>query len=47
VFLVGVLREVTGNWDASIWLLFACCMIAIPVAIQIRKGNMIDDELGR
>jgi CP family cyanate transporter-like MFS transporter len=47
VFLVGVLREATGNWDAALWLLFASCLIAIPVALQIRKGNMIDDELGR
>ncbi len=47
VFSVGVLREVTGGWDASIWLLFASCLIAIPVALQIRKGHIIDDELGR
>jgi CP family cyanate transporter-like MFS transporter len=47
VFLVGVLRELTGNWDASIWLLFGSCLIAIPVALQIRKGQMIDDELVR
>jgi CP family cyanate transporter-like MFS transporter len=47
VFLVGVLRELTGNWDASIWLLFGSCLIAIPVALQIRKGRMIDDELVR
>jgi CP family cyanate transporter-like MFS transporter len=47
VFSVGVLREVTGGWDASIWLLFTSCLIAIPVALQIRKGHIIDDELGR
>lgn len=47
VFSVGVLREVTGGWDASIWLLFASCLMAIPVALQIRKGHIIDDELGR
>jgi CP family cyanate transporter-like MFS transporter len=47
VFLVGVLREVTGGWDAALWLLFASCLIAIPVALQIRKGQMIDDELAR
>jgi CP family cyanate transporter-like MFS transporter len=47
VFFVGVLREVTGGWDAALWLLFGCCLIAIPVALQIRKGQMIDDELVR
>ena len=47
VFLVGVLRELTGGWDAALWLLFASCLIAIPVALQIRKGQMIDDELAR
>ena len=47
VFAVGVLREVTGGWDAALWLLFASCLIAIPVALQIRKGQMIDDELAR
>lgn len=47
VFLVGVLREVTGGWDAALWLLFASCLIAIPVALQIRKSQMIDDELAR
>lgn len=47
VFSVGVLREVTGGWDAALWLLFASCLIAIPVALQIRKGHIIDDELGR
>ena len=47
VFLVGVLREVTGGWDAALWLLFASCLIAVPVALQIRKGQMIDDELAR
>lgn len=46
VFVVGVLREVTGGWDAALWLLFASCLIAIPVALQIRKGKLIDDELG-
>jgi CP family cyanate transporter-like MFS transporter len=47
VFLVGVLREVTGGWDTALWLLFASCLIAIPVALQIRKGQIIDDELAR
>ena len=47
VFLVGVLREVTGGWDAGLWLLFGSCLMAIPVALQVRKGQMIDDELVR
>jgi hypothetical protein len=27
--------------------LFGSCLMAIPVALQIRKGQMIDDELVR
>jgi CP family cyanate transporter-like MFS transporter len=45
VFLVGVLREVSGGWEASLWLMVVVCLIAIPVAIQISKGRLIDDEL--
>jgi MFS transporter, CP family, cyanate transporter len=45
VFMVGVLREVTGNWDAAIWLLFGFTLLAIPVALQVARGHKIDDEL--
>jgi CP family cyanate transporter-like MFS transporter len=47
VFTVGVLRELTGGWEAALWLMFGFALLAIPVAIQISKGNNIDDELAR
>ena len=45
VFLVGVMREVTGGWEAALWLMFGFALLSIPVAIQIAKGKNIDDEL--
>lgn len=45
VFLVGVMREITGGWEAALWLMFGFALISIPVAIQIAKGRNIDDEL--
>ena len=47
VFTVGVLRELTGGWEAALWLMFGFALLAIPVAIQISKGKNIDDELAR
>lgn len=47
VFLVGVLREVTGGWEAGLWLMFGFALLAIPVAIQISRGKTIDEELAR
>lgn len=47
VFTVGVLRELTGGWEAALWLMFGFALLAIPVAIQISKGKNIDDELTR
>ena len=47
VFMVGVLRELTGGWEAALWLMFGFALLAIPVAMQISKGKIIDDELAR
>ena len=47
VFTVGVLRELTGGWEAALWLMFGFALLAIPVAIQISKGHNIDQELAR
>ena len=47
VFTVGVLRELTGGWEAALWLMFGFALLAIPVAMQISKGKNIDDELAR
>jgi MFS transporter, CP family, cyanate transporter len=47
VFTVGVLRELTGGWEAALWLMFGFALLAIPVAMHISKGKNIDDELAR
>jgi len=47
VFVVGVLRELTGGWEAGLWLMFGFALLAIPVAIQISRGKTIDEELAR
>ena len=47
VFLVGVMREITGSWEPALWLMFGFALVAIPVAIQISKGRNIDEELSR
>lgn len=47
VFVVGVLRELTGGWEAGLWLMFSFALLAIPVAVQISRGKTIDEELAR
>lgn len=47
VFVVGVLRELTGGWEAGLGLMFGFALLAIPVALQISKGRTIDEELSR
>jgi CP family cyanate transporter-like MFS transporter len=45
VFLTGVLRQVTGNWDAYFILLITMAGLAVFAGLQISKGKYIDDEL--
>lgn len=45
VIAVGVMRELTGGWEAALWLMFGFALLAIPVALQISKGHTIDQEL--
>jgi CP family cyanate transporter-like MFS transporter len=47
VFSVGILREITGGWEATLWMIFGICLISIPVAMQLAKGKLIEDELVR
>lgn len=47
VFTFGLFREAFGNWDAALWVFFAVALVSIPVALQISKGHIIDDELVR
>ena len=45
VIAVGVMRELTGGWEAALWLMFGFALLAIPVALQISKRHTIDQEL--
>jgi cyanate permease len=45
--VVGVLSEVTGNWAAFLVLMIAISLCAIPAAIILGRGRMIEDEIGR
>lgn len=45
VFTFGLMREAFGNWDVALWVFLIAALVSIPVALQISKGHMIDDEL--
>lgn len=47
VFLVGLLRELTGNWVVALWLMFAVAALTALLTIQLAKGRMIDDEIAQ
>jgi CP family cyanate transporter-like MFS transporter len=44
--VVGVLHEVTGNWTAFLVLMIAISLCAIPAAIILGRGRIIEDEVG-
>jgi CP family cyanate transporter-like MFS transporter len=45
VFSIGILREVTGGWEAALWLMFAVALLSSLAGIQIAKNHFVDDEL--
>ena len=45
VFTIGVLRELTGGWEAALWLMFAVALLSALAGIQIAKNRFVDDEL--
>jgi MFS transporter, CP family, cyanate transporter len=45
VFTIGILREVTGGWEAALWLMFAVALLSALAGIQIAKNHFVDDEL--
>ena len=45
VFTIGILREVTGGWEAALWLMFAVALLSSLAGIQIAKNHFVDDEL--
>ena len=47
VFAIGVLRELTGGWEAALWLMFAVALLSALAGIQIAQNHIVDDELQR
>jgi CP family cyanate transporter-like MFS transporter len=45
VFSVGVLRQVTGGWEITLWLLFAISALSLLAGLQLAKNHFVDDEL--
>lgn len=45
VLMVGILREVTGRWEASLWLMFAVAVASSLAGFQLAKRKFVDDEL--
>lgn len=45
VLMVGILRELTGGWEASLWLMFAVAITSSLAGIQLAKKSFVDDEL--
>ena len=45
VFAIGVLRELTGGWEAALLLMALVALLSALAGIQIAKNNFVDDEL--
>lgn len=45
VFLVGVIREITGGWEFALWVFFGVALFSALMGIQIAKNHYVDDEL--
>ncbi len=45
--LLGVVHDATGSWTVPFVVLVATAGITVPVILVLRRGRMIDDELGR
>lgn len=45
VFSIGVLRELTGGWEAALWVMFGFALLSAIAGIQLAKNHYVDDEL--
>ena len=45
VFSIGVLRELTGGWEAALWVLFGFALVSALAGLQLAKNHFVDDEL--
>ncbi len=45
VLLVGILREITGGWEAALILLFAIALASSLAGLQLAKEKFVEDEL--
>jgi Cyanate permease len=44
--VLGVIHQLTGSWTVPFVVLAATAAISVPVILVLRRGRMIDDELG-
>lgn len=47
VFSVGILRQLTGGWEITLWLLFGISAVSFLAGLQLGKNQFVDDELKR
>ena len=45
VMAVGISRELTGDWEPTLWILLVTAALSLLAGLQLRKGAMVDDEL--
>ena len=45
VLLVGILRELTGGWEAALWMLFAFAVTSTLAGLQLAKKKFVEDEV--
>lgn len=43
-FLVGVLRDASGGWTVPLLFLSAVSLAALPAAVVLARGRMVDDD---
>ena len=47
VFVIGLLRELTGDWQVPLWVMFGIAAATGLLSIQLARGQMIEDEIER
>lgn len=45
VLLVGVLRELTGGWEAALWMMFLVALTSSLAGLQLAKKKFVEDEI--
>lgn len=45
VLVVGIVRELSGGWVVTLWMMLAIALISSLAGVQLAKKNYIEDEL--